>query len=271
MYKSELNKIMEFDHVIKVNPDLTLDENPEPHVYAPECVIGTDENGQILPSDEAAWLESLKSQGWDVLKGYSRQYSYNGPIMDRAEYIGGALEDDITDKPGLYVVCSVETLDDSEDAAGWIVAYREIELPVVSYRCPCCGDDVMDSGPVCSDCELAGCVRTTDAGGDRNYFNCERDDTPEYHLQFCDREANRDITGDVSAERDATEVRLWAGTDGTLAGAAEKNARSGMWHVSASDVYRWVPKSRKAHHDWRDALASLGSEVRAMIRRAEEN
>lgn len=94
----------------------------------------------------------------------------------------------------------------------------------------------------------------------------EVDDTPEYHLQFCDRKANRNITGDFSAEHDATEVRLWVGTDGTLVCAVEKNARSGMWHVSGSDTHHWTPsQADKAHRTWKSAMCSLSPKIEDMI------
>jgi hypothetical protein len=174
-----LNDVMQFDHVIRINPDLSLDEHPTPHVYAPESVISVDDNGQILADDEKAFTEYLRSQGWEVLNGYSGQSGYAGPIMHASEYIGGSLADDILDKPGLYVTCTVETLDDSGEAAGWVVCHREIELPHVGYRCPCCGIDVIGTQPICSDCELAGCRRSQRGGNDRGWYDCQRDDTDE--------------------------------------------------------------------------------------------
>lgn len=98
----------------------------------------------------------------------------------------------------------------------------------------------------------------------------EVDDTPEYHLQFCDGEANRDITSSPSAESDATEVRLWVGTDGTLVCAVKQNQRSGMWHVSGSDTHRWAPKQAdKAHRTWKSAMCSLSSRIEDMIPAAD--
>lgn len=171
-----LNSMLEFDHVIRVNPDLTIDDHPTPHIYAPESVIGTDDNGQISDADEKVWLNYLASQGWEALDGWSSQYGYSGPIMHPSEYIGGYLAEYILDHPGLYVVTSVETMDDSEEAAGWVVLFREIELPVELYRCPCCGDDVMSTRPICSDCELAQCERSNDVTGERSWWNCQRPD-----------------------------------------------------------------------------------------------
>ena len=59
---------------------------------------------------------------------------------------------------------------------GYIGLERIIALPVESYRCPCCGDDVMDTRPVCGDCREAGCKATVDACGELDYWGCERDD-----------------------------------------------------------------------------------------------
>jgi hypothetical protein len=120
-----MNDRMEFDHPVRVEADGSVTESV-PGVYAPESVIDTDEDGQILADDEAAWLDSLRRQGWEPLNGYSGQYLYSGPIMHPSEYIGGRLEDDILAEPGVYVVVSVECLgpdedSDPEEPAGWAV------------------------------------------------------------------------------------------------------------------------------------------------------
>lgn len=61
---------------------------------------------------------------WSLLTGWTGQSGYRGVVMHASEYVGGALAGHITENPGLYVVISVETDDDSEDAAGWAIAYR---------------------------------------------------------------------------------------------------------------------------------------------------
>lgn len=48
---------------------------------------------------------------------------------------------------------------------------------VTLYRCPCCGDDVMDTPPVCGECREAGCKQTTDATGELNWWECQREVT----------------------------------------------------------------------------------------------
>jgi hypothetical protein len=49
------------------------------------------------------------------------------------------------------------------------------EPEVQSYRCPCCGTDVMDTPPVCGDCRKAGCEATTDAVGELDYWECQQE------------------------------------------------------------------------------------------------
>lgn len=92
-------------------------------------------------------------------------------------------------------------------------------------------------------------------------------DDSEYSVQFCDVEANRDISGDFYAEEDATEIRLWT-VDGTCIIAIEKNPRSKMWHVSASDTFNWTTKTRLAFRAWRDAMMLAGPDTAGMIKSA---
>jgi hypothetical protein len=87
----------------------------------------------------------------------------------------------------------------------------------------------------------------------------------DYHVQFCDSEANQDISGSPSAERDATEIRLWS-VDSTLVCAVEKNARSGMWHVSGSDVSaNWTSRAHRAYRNWQDAMMLAGPVTRDQL------
>lgn len=120
----KLRDVMEFDHVIRVVDGTWYDDVK--NVYAPEVSVGTDEDGQITDDDERAMVESVTRQGWGLLSGWTGQYGYNGPIMHASEYVGGQLAQHILATPGLYCVVSVETLDDSEEPAGWVVAYRDL-------------------------------------------------------------------------------------------------------------------------------------------------
>lgn len=51
---------------------------------------------------------------------------------------------------------------------------RQIAATVESFRCPCCGDDVMGIRPICSDCTDAGCEMTRDATGELGWWECQR-------------------------------------------------------------------------------------------------
>jgi hypothetical protein len=124
MYRTTLNEIMDFDSPIRVEADGTITETV-PGVYAPELYMSVDEDGQILDSGEADYIAEAKRQGWQLLAGWTGQHGYRGPVMHASEYIGGALETHIRTTPGIYVVISVETDDDDENAAGWAIAYRE--------------------------------------------------------------------------------------------------------------------------------------------------
>jgi hypothetical protein len=122
----ELDDIMGLDHVIRVETDGTITDRV-PGVYAPELFMSTadDDCHSILDEHEKAYIEDARRQGWEILDGFSGQDRYSGPIMHTSESIGGYLEDHIRTHPGLWVAVSVETDDDSDDAAGWVVLHRE--------------------------------------------------------------------------------------------------------------------------------------------------
>lgn len=112
--RDNLNHVMEFDHVIRVHEDGTVDTTVE-GVHAPELY------------DE----ELDTSTGWRFFStGYSGQDSYNGPIMHASEFIGGRLADDILSTPGLFVavvsyLLDLDDEDDELDVTGWAVLHRE--------------------------------------------------------------------------------------------------------------------------------------------------
>lgn len=121
-YHDKLRDAMDFDHVIQVTAlgdiehgcRIEDDANTSHAVYAPEvCINGGDDITPIVPD------------GWELLNGYSGQFSYAGPIMHASEYIGGKLADDILSEPGVYVCVEVTDLsatDDEDPCAGWAVA-----------------------------------------------------------------------------------------------------------------------------------------------------
>jgi hypothetical protein len=129
----ELNGLMEFEHVIKVEGGVATDKfDPSDkggRLWAPECIHEgfSGEQRHIEPG-----------QGWVLLEGYSGQGyprgSYMGPVMHVSEYIGGRMEQDILAQDGYYValVCSVMAddpdADEDDEPAGWCVAYRPLDL-----------------------------------------------------------------------------------------------------------------------------------------------
>jgi hypothetical protein len=131
-----LNSLMEFDSPIRSHGDGTITEYL-PTVYAPECYIDVDSDGSITDEMESAWIEGLRREGWELMRGYTGQYSYNGPIMHPSEFIGGGLARHILETPGVYVAVAVEVdcgyveefcTEESGcscEPAGWAIAYRE--------------------------------------------------------------------------------------------------------------------------------------------------
>ena len=125
----DLREIMEFDHVIRVHEDGSI---THPDVYAPEVYMDAtwDEHGDAHTSDQdnRDMINHLKTQGWEVLTGWTGQYGYNGPIMHESEFIGGKLADHIRETPGVYVRLAVEITPPDEDSEsesiGWIVARK---------------------------------------------------------------------------------------------------------------------------------------------------
>lgn len=99
-----LNDIMEIDHVIEVTDSGEIIERGD--VYAPDLHDS-----------------QLDDDTWSLMNGYSGQYGYSGPIMHSSEFVGGRMERDIRDTPGLYVSL-VDYLSDGEPE-GWAVAFKE--------------------------------------------------------------------------------------------------------------------------------------------------
>jgi len=127
----ELNDLMQFGHVIRVHSDGSITEPRG--IYGPEEMYMEtldDDAGSIMQSHEDAYAAEVERQGWQLMRGYSGAYLAGRTyIMHPSEYVGGGMEQDIRENPGLYVAITIETLDDSGDAAGWAVAYREEQQP----------------------------------------------------------------------------------------------------------------------------------------------
>lgn len=104
---AKLNDVMEFDHVIRVDRDGNVTDGPSEYFEL------TDGN-----------LDGPK--GWSLMRGYSGQYMYSGPVMHDSEFIGGTMARDILAQPGLYVALVNSYITDDEDGSvleGWAVAY----------------------------------------------------------------------------------------------------------------------------------------------------
>lgn len=106
-----LSDVMEFDTVIRVNEDGTVD-------VLEDAISPSLEDGNV-------------GKGWELLNGFSGQYSYAGPIMHESEFIGGGMARHILSTPGLYVsLVSYYTPEDEDEdnIDGWAVAFKDISL-----------------------------------------------------------------------------------------------------------------------------------------------
>jgi hypothetical protein len=123
-----LNGLMQFDHVIQVRPDGTIDECPQ-SIWAPEvyCETADDEYRSVLNEHEQAMIASVRSQGWELETGWTDQWGYNGALMHPSEFVGGRLEDHIRETPGYWVACLVCFPDAEDYSDGWVIAFCEIE------------------------------------------------------------------------------------------------------------------------------------------------
>lgn len=101
-----LNEIMQFDHIVRVNPDGTVTD-------ANMSVGDTGSYFDLMVDSDGTDIFEM-SAGWSLLSGWTGQHGYNGPVMHPSEYIGGALEGYIFHNPGYYVVLEVAGLSDHE-------------------------------------------------------------------------------------------------------------------------------------------------------------
>ena len=151
-----LNEIMEFDHIIHVDWNGEVTEtnltNKGVSIYAPDVSFVDAPRGE-----DDINIDDYTGQ-WEALKGFTGQYSYNGPIMHPSEYVGGGLEKYIRATPGYYVVCIVTDPDESEDddLVGWVILYKEDdwhnpECVSCVHDCPWNGHTI--GAPYCSICD----------------------------------------------------------------------------------------------------------------------
>lgn len=119
-----LNDVMEFDHVIRVNEDGTVSE-PVPDVWAPELHAVSDDTGQHTAETDPDLKQQAADAGWELESGWTGQYCYHGVCMHASEYIGGRLARHILATPGYWVAVAVYEDDDSGPDS-WALAYREV-------------------------------------------------------------------------------------------------------------------------------------------------
>lgn len=154
-----LNSRMELGHVVYVRDDGTVVDANTVHAPEIDCdYAGPFAEAQILAEHDRAMVEYAAKQGWTIQSGWTGQYGYSGPGMHPSEYIGGELEKNILETPGLWVADSIELHpgeDDPEynggsgesESAGWVIAHR----PAVHYgeSRTACGD-ASDSEEYCT-------------------------------------------------------------------------------------------------------------------------
>ena len=128
-YVCELNKVMEFDHVVRSKGNGTVIDHVE-GVWAPEVF---DENIEEDGTDirgRRRW--KFHNDKWELMTGYTGQYSYNGPVMHPSESIGGRMAKDIKENAGLYVAVVVQTLEPEEGCE-----FCAEETANEGHPCPC--------------------------------------------------------------------------------------------------------------------------------------
>lgn len=114
-----LSDILNFEHVIRVNDDATITDDT-PGEYAPDLIQWEQPDG--------TWVEELLSDSWELLTGFTGQYSYSGPMMHASETIGGGLALHIVTHPGFYVALVPSVLAANEEPDGWAVAYKPLKI-----------------------------------------------------------------------------------------------------------------------------------------------
>jgi len=117
----DLNAWTEFGSPFRVHPDGTVSHDHD--TLAPETLYHVETTDDTPGAD----VEGL-DDGWTLLHGYTGQHGYRGAVMHASEYLGGKLAEDVLAQPGLYVLCTVEVIDDEtgeqhDEPAGWAVAH----------------------------------------------------------------------------------------------------------------------------------------------------
>lgn len=221
-----LNETMQAGHAVRVHPGGRVADAPD-GVYVPEGAYVHEEGAEPV----------LEADGWELMTGYSGQHGYTGPVMHNSEYIGGGLERDIRERPGLYVALVVDHVGVGETVChgcgapegewcvdgcdadretlteGWVVAFREYPAWRFSPR-------ELKDFPDLSEPDRLGWVLRVDREDLRVYLNPEYGDVRyevrvgnEWWHQAEDDKADRQM-GSKADEKPALVVRLDTEWDG---------------------------------------------------------
>lgn len=100
---------VEFDHPFMIVAGEVVDAPAG--IHAPEVYHDDDLDVVIMGPWEA------------VSHGMTGQHGYRGPVMHSSEFVGPGIAEVLAEyEPGtILVMCVVETLDDDEEPAGWII------------------------------------------------------------------------------------------------------------------------------------------------------
>jgi len=126
-----LSDAMDFGIIVEVHADGTFERAEDQYPYFELTSV---------KGDDDQWHDEFSiPEGWELLKGLTGQYGYNGPVMHSSEFIGRGLERYILETPGLYVSLVVETHCGyteefcTEESgcncapAGWAIAHKPAE------------------------------------------------------------------------------------------------------------------------------------------------
>lgn len=114
-------------HIVRILADGTAVPYDGPIREPEETLYVEHDDGQI--SDDQEWefaRETERVYGWNVLSGHTACGGIT--VRHPSEYIGGRLEEEIRETPGLYVAVPVDLMQDPDapdsqesESAGWAV------------------------------------------------------------------------------------------------------------------------------------------------------
>ena len=125
----ELRELMEFGQIVRSNGyGRVVEVDP----YDPDEDVDRVEGFIVVPLDDGQMhddnidMASADLHEWELLRGFTGQYCYNGPVMHDSEYIGGYLEQFIRETPGYFVAVMIDGLDEDDEIVpvGWAVAHK---------------------------------------------------------------------------------------------------------------------------------------------------